>query len=202
MTKKSEKYNTLIEVAKKLIYKQGFDTTTLSDISLEANVPLGNLYYYFKEKPDIGMAVLNSIAFEQKMLLEAWSKESSPHKRLDAFLKHAEEQQKIIALHGCHIGTLCQELGKKGGKLHHLTAKIMIESLFWLEKQVLELGFEEEASDLSLDLMYRLQGAFLLCYVLKEPKLIVRQVALLQDFIQERMFEKINMLEERHKANA
>ena len=42
--------------------------------------------------------------------------------------------------------------------------------------------------------MCKLQGAFLLAYALKDSNLIVRQVALLQDFIRQKMPEKTNAL--------
>lgn len=70
----------------------------------------------------------------------------------------------------------------------------MLNTLLWIEAQFYTLGFTEEASDLSLDLMCKLQGAFLLAYALKDSNLIVRQVALLQDFIRQKMPEKTNAL--------
>lgn len=86
MPKKSDKRKRLIDAAKQLIYQQGFNATTLADIGNEADVPLGNIYYYFKEKADIGAAILHSIAGDQKTFLEHLSKESSPRVRLHYFL--------------------------------------------------------------------------------------------------------------------
>jgi AcrR family transcriptional regulator len=43
--KPTYKRDALVNVAKKLIYSQGFNITTLVDIANEAGVPLGNLYY-------------------------------------------------------------------------------------------------------------------------------------------------------------
>lgn len=69
MTRKLiDKRDALINAAKKLIYKQDFNITTLAEIANEADVPLGNIYYYFKTKADIGMAVLNAIALEENIL--------------------------------------------------------------------------------------------------------------------------------------
>jgi TetR/AcrR family transcriptional repressor of nem operon len=150
----------LIDAAKKLIYQQGFNITTLSDIANEADVPLGNIYYYFKTKADIGAAVLNSIAVEQQIFFEHLNKEPSPKTRLHYFLEHTKQDHKLIMLQGCRIGTLCQEFAREGGVLHKLAAKLMMDALLWVEAQFYTLGFVEEASDLSLDLMYRLQGCF------------------------------------------
>src|SRR5277367_2099027 len=47
----------LIEAAVKVTYQHGFETTALADIAEEARVPLGNVYYYFKTKDEIGEAI-------------------------------------------------------------------------------------------------------------------------------------------------
>lgn len=200
MSRKADKRERLIDAAKKLIYQQGFNVTTLADISHEADVPLGNLYYYFKTKADIGMAVLNSITLEQKTFLEHLNKES-PKTRLYYFLEHAKQDRKLIILQGCRIGTLCQEFAKEDGVLYKLAANIMMDALLWMEAQFYTLGFIEEASYLSLHLMYGLQGAFLLAYALKDSNLLTRQITLLQEFIKERTVEKVNGFEENIRAS-
>lgn len=196
MSRKSDKRNRLIDAAKNLIYQQGFNITTLSDLANEADVPLGNIYYYFKEKADIGVAVLNSIAAEQKIFFEHLNKEPSPKIRLYYFLEHAKQEAKLMAFQGAPIGTLCQELAKERGILHNLAAKLMMDCLLWIEAQFYTLGYIEEASDLSLDLMYKLQGICLLGYAFKDSNLIVRQIILLQDFIKERIPKKVNKVAE------
>ena len=51
--KQNDKRDRLVEAADKLIYEKTFHTTTLADIAKEADVPLGNVYYYFKTKDAI-----------------------------------------------------------------------------------------------------------------------------------------------------
>jgi hypothetical protein len=96
---------------------------------------------------------------------------------------------------GGRIGTLCQELAKERGILHNLAAKLMMDCLLWIEAQFYTLGYIEEASDLSLDLMYKLQGRCLLGYAFKDSNLIIRQITLLQDFFKEQISEKKTKLE-------
>jgi len=186
----NSKRSRLIEAARKLIYQQGFNMTTLADIATDARVPLGNVYYYFKTKADIGIAVLNLIATEQQTLLENLDKEPSAKARLHYLLEHLKQEGKLIALQGCHIGTLCQELAKeRGSALHKLAAKAMMDLLLWIEAQFNALGFVEEASNLSLEFMYKLQGIFLLGHAFKYSSLIVRQITLLQETIKEQTAE-------------
>ena len=59
---------------KALIHKQGFNLTTLADIAQEANVPLGNVYYYFKTKESIAEAVIANRGRELHEALQIWEK--------------------------------------------------------------------------------------------------------------------------------
>ncbi len=52
------KRDRLIEAAKAAFYQQGFAPTTLADIAARAEVPLGNVYYYFRTKDEILAAVI------------------------------------------------------------------------------------------------------------------------------------------------
>ena len=48
-----------MESARALIHEQGVQRTTLADIAERADVPLGNVYYYFKTKDDLIGAVVD-----------------------------------------------------------------------------------------------------------------------------------------------
>jgi AcrR family transcriptional regulator len=53
-----DKRTRLIETAMKLAYRNGFRETSLADIAEAAHVPVGNVYYYFKTKEELGEAVV------------------------------------------------------------------------------------------------------------------------------------------------
>jgi AcrR family transcriptional regulator len=53
-----DKRSRLVSAAVGLAYQNGFGATSLADIAREAEVPLGNLYYYFKTKDEIGEAIV------------------------------------------------------------------------------------------------------------------------------------------------
>ena len=42
----------------KLAYTDGFRESSLADIAKAARVPVGNVYYYFKTKEELGEAVV------------------------------------------------------------------------------------------------------------------------------------------------
>ena len=60
MPRTSDKRERLVNSADTLILRQGFKQTTLADIADDSGVPLGNVYYYFKSKEDIGMSVIEA----------------------------------------------------------------------------------------------------------------------------------------------
>jgi AcrR family transcriptional regulator len=62
MPRKSDKRSRLVASAKKHILRQEFDVTTFSDIAIDAKAAVDNVYYYFKEKIDIALAVLETMS--------------------------------------------------------------------------------------------------------------------------------------------
>ncbi|MAZ44847.1 MAG: TetR family transcriptional regulator [Legionellales bacterium] len=175
MPRKTDKRIRLIEAAKVLIHQQGFNLTTLADIAQEADVPLGNVYYYFKTKEAIGIAVIERRATEWAELLASWSENADPLARLFSLVDHGMGELDLIARYGCPIGGLCQELGKQGGSLADLAAKLLHDILEWSEEQFKGLGFSDRSKELALSLISNIQGMYLLTHTFKDPKLASRQ---------------------------
>lgn len=184
MPRKTDKREKLIGAAKVLIHQQGFNLTTLADIAQEADVPLGNVYYYFKTKDAIGEAVIERRAAEIAEYLKQLEENTDPRARLISLLRFTTEEMELTARFGCSIGGLCQELGKQGGTLADQAAKLLHDILNWSEAQFRTLGFGEKSSDLALNLVSSIQGMHLLTHTFKDPKLTVRQTKLIQDWLE------------------
>jgi AcrR family transcriptional regulator len=193
MPRKTDKRIRLIEAAKILIHQQGFNLTTLADIAQEADVPLGNVYYYFKTKEAIGIAVIEKRSAEWSERLASWSEISDPLARLMALVKYSLENLDITARFGCPIGGLCQELGKQGGPLSDLAAKLLHDILQWSEEQFRSLNFDEKAPGLGLNLISSIQGMFLLTHTFKDPKLAQRQTEELRAWLESLANRKVQM---------
>jgi len=183
MPRKTDKRVRLIEAAKVLIHQQGFNLTTLADIAQEADVPLGNVYYYFKTKEAIGEAVIEKRSAEIAEFLTKLDEISEPKARLAALLDCTTEELELTARFGCPIGGLCQELGKQGGSLADQAAKLLHDTLSWSESQFRTLGFGDKSSDLSLYLVSSIQGMYLLTHTFKDPKLAIRQAKMIRDWL-------------------
>ena len=121
----SDKRTRLIEAANKLIHQQGFNLTTLADIARESEVPLGNVYYYFKTKEEIGSALIEHRANFYRGMIESWNRLPDPKQRLAALIEMVSGERETLAQSGCPIGSLCQELHKDGGPLADKSASLM-----------------------------------------------------------------------------
>lgn len=173
MIRSSDKRQRLIEAAKRLMYQQGFYKTTLAHIAQAAEVPLGNVYYYFKTKEDIAAAVIAERYAEWSAVKEAWEQDPDPRQRLLAFVALLVEARQAIADHGCPVGSLCQELDKQRTWLADRVDAILKSQLHWVGEQFRQLG-KSDAEELSLRLMVSLQGVSVLASALNDPDLVNR----------------------------
>jgi TetR/AcrR family transcriptional repressor of nem operon len=177
MPRTNSKRARLTAAARQLIHATGYTQTTLADIAQAAEVPLGNVYYYFKTKQDLAKAVIEEQLHEFNELTQELDKKNDPHARIDGFLSMLVLESKSIADHGCPIGGLCTELNKSDEQLAKLANALMQAQLDWLTQQFRQMGKSEEAAELALQLLTQLQGATVLAHVFKDSNLFTRQVA-------------------------
>src|SRR5579859_1288095 len=64
----------LLRAAETVTYRHGFSRTALADIAKEAKFPLGNVYYYFKTKDELGDALVKLRVQRFRKLLETFDK--------------------------------------------------------------------------------------------------------------------------------
>jgi AcrR family transcriptional regulator len=182
-----DKRERLMEAARSLIHRQGFDRTTLADIAKESGVPLGNVYYYFKTKDDIAAAVIDE--YQQiidGMLRELEENEPDPRKRLLFLVRRTSNAKDELASHGCPIGSLCLELNKCrcDTELAARADSIFGNQIKWATKQFKALG-KKDAADLAVELIASLQGTILLANATHSPEMADRQLARLGRWIAE-----------------
>src|ERR1700737_3619228 len=154
----ADKRARLIETAMKLAYKRGFRETSLADIAEAAHVPVGNVYYYFKTKDELGEAVVERRLAEFRAFREEMDRLSSPKERLFAFVERIQSNREQLARGGCPLGGLCSELHKEGGALAKKSAALFTEPMGWLEEQFRAAGHEEDSRELAVHLFSAFQG--------------------------------------------
>ena len=172
----------LIEGARELIHEQGVHRTTLADVAARADVPLGNVYYYFKSKDELVGAVIDSYKGEAAVLIQGFERHRSPQARLKALVQSWTQMRDAVARYGCPMGTLCAELDKVGDGRDRDAAEIMGLIIDWAEGQLRLLG-RRDARDLAVSLFAGVQGAALLASNFRDPQILTRQGKLLERWI-------------------
>ena len=167
----------------KLAYRDGFRETSLADIAKAAHVPVGNVYYYFKTKEELGEAVVERRLNEIQSFRAKMDQLSSPKERLFAFVDSIERNREQLARGGCPLGGLCAELHREGGALAKRSAELYTEPMGWIEEQFRAAGHEKDSRELAVHLFCAFQGMAAVAHVANDPDLIVMEVKRLKDWI-------------------
>jgi AcrR family transcriptional regulator len=150
------------------------EKTTLADIAAAAEVPLGNVYYYFKTKNDLLRAVVETHLDEASALLTAIeAAHDAPRERLKALFGALAGQGELIARYGCPHGSLCLELDKRADG-PGLAAELMTVPIDWAARQFQAIG-RPDARDLAVQVIASYQGTALLTSTLRDPDLMTRE---------------------------
>src|ERR671930_1138681 len=179
---KSGKRERLVESATTLFHEQGVQRTTLAEVAERAEVPLGNVYYYFKTKDDLLGAVLAGYQEQAAGLIASFERSRTPQARLKALVRNWVDMRDAVVRHGCPMGTLCAELDKNQGGLDREAAEVMARIIDWSEAQFRQLG-KPDARDLALALFAGIQGAALLANTFRDPTILSRQARHLERWI-------------------
>jgi AcrR family transcriptional regulator len=179
----ADKRARLIETTMKLAYKHGFRETSLADIAEAARVPIGNVYYYFKTKDELGEAVVERRLAEFRAFREELDRLSSPKERLFAFVERIQSNREQLARGGCPLGGLCTELHKEGGPLAKKSAALFSEPMRWLEEQFRALGHEKDSRELAVHFFSAFQGMAAVALGANDPEVVVMETKRLKDWI-------------------
>jgi TetR/AcrR family transcriptional regulator, transcriptional repressor for nem operon len=177
------KRSQLIQSAMTVVYRHGFREARLVDIAADANVPPGNVYYYFKTKEEIGAAIVDEHLAQIKGLQLRLDKLDSPQERLCAFVQVTFENRKMLARGGCPTGTLCTELHKEEGTLAKRSTVLFEQLLGWLKAQFEALGLRADSRGLAVHLLSALEGTAVLAHSLSNPKIVSMETERLQEWI-------------------
>src|ERR1700730_17572014 len=162
----------LVSAARELLYQQGVENTTLADIAHAADVPLGNVYYYFKTKDEIVSAVIEAHVHDiEEAMASLDRRHRTPNGPLNALTRELTDQRDLIAQDGCPHGTLCSELEKRTSGADHATVRLLAIPIEWTERQFRAMG-RQDAHDLAVEFMAAYQGAAVLTHALRQPALM------------------------------
>ena len=172
----------LVAAARDALHRQGVEKTTLADIAAAADVPVGNVYYYFKTKDDLVEAAIDSQMRDIDELLRSLDQLRTPQARLKGLIARLGGEADLVARYGCPLGSLCSELDKRDDGVEQASARLLALPIGWLEQQFRALR-RRDARELAIGLMSAYEGAALLTNTFRDPKIMVGECRRLERWI-------------------
>jgi TetR/AcrR family transcriptional repressor of nem operon len=172
----------LVAAARDAFHHQGVENTTLADIAAAADVPVGNVYYYFKTKDDLVDAAIDSQIWDIQQLLRSLDELGSPQARLKGLIARLGGEADLVARYGCPLGSLCSELDKRDDGVDRISARLLGLPITWLEQQFRAMR-RRDARELAIALMSAYEGAALLSNTFRDPKIMTGECRRLERWI-------------------
>jgi TetR/AcrR family transcriptional repressor of nem operon len=151
-------------------------------VAAAADVPVGNVYYYFKTKDDLLSAVISAYDNDFAMLDAVLSRHRTPKARLKALVRTWTAARERLARYGCPIGSLCSELDKRDDDITSEASAVLARLITVAQEQFEQLG-RRDARELAVALVASYEGIALIANTLRDPELINTEARRLERWI-------------------
>ncbi len=141
MSRKSDKKERLVSAAAKLFWQHGFHGTSIKDIAQEANVPLGNVYYYFPDKAKLALAVTDIFTSDTEAMLEdIAASDPDPRKRLVQLFDRLAGSDGSRIRHGCPIALAARDFRGPAPQAAINAGEAFSKLIIWIARQRQAMG--------------------------------------------------------------
>jgi AcrR family transcriptional regulator len=131
----------IINAAKSLFIKDGFDNTAVSDIANHINVASGLVYHYFKSKTDLLYAVIDEVVKEEAKIKEKIVAEHKG-KAIECLMLLFSQKSMLSKKYGQLLNCLTNDQALK-----EYTEKRMVSSIEAFAVSLIERGNEDGSWD-------------------------------------------------------
>jgi TetR/AcrR family transcriptional repressor of nem operon len=175
----------LIDSASTLFHHNGMNATSLADIAKDADIPIGNVYYYFKTKEELALAAV-SRRKEQFTTAYALLDEGfdDPRQRLIEALGYFEKIRDEYVKYGCPVGKIINDADVEKDNVAKTAAQILTDFVDWAERQFRQLGHSGNARSYAISLIAGIQGAAVMCKALGDPQVVSDEMARLTNWLE------------------
>ncbi len=163
--------NRILQTAGEMLYRQGYNSTSVDDIAAAAGVSKSNFYYHFPSKEDLGLAVL-AVRREQleRLLLDTLHDETlAPIVRLRRFVGALLDRHETqLERRGCPFGNLVAEMTEHSERMRCFLSGVFGELTADLSRVIREAQANNEvrsdadADELAVLLVQAIQGMHLI----------------------------------------
>lgn len=175
----------LEDAAAQLFWSRGFAATSIADLAKQADVPVGNVYYYFKSKRDLADAVADMFIQGSQAGLDDIetrypSGTSNPQKlakdRVSAFFEMLEKSHMSRAKAGCPIARSVADFAEFAPSAARKSSEALTMLTAFLGRELTRAGHPNGmiAAQQSIALW---QGAIVLAHGAADPQILMRLCA-------------------------
>lgn len=197
------KRDRLIDSAAMLFHHNGLTSTSLADIAKHADIPIGNVYYYFKTKEELALAAISKRK-EQFSAAYALLEEhiADPRQRLIEATYYFEKVRDEYTRFGCPIGKIISDADSEKDNVVVTAAQVLEDFVAWAERQFRQLGQGSDSRRYAVSLMAGVQGATVMAKAMRNPQIISDEVARLVQWMENLPNRKIQLGKVAARADA
>lgn len=179
------KRDRLIDSAAALFHKHGMVSTSLADIAKHAEIPIGNVYYYFKTKDELALAALDK---RRTMLRDVYehleASYSDPRERLVEVVRFFDKVKEEYTKYGCPIYRMITDGGDADKEVvAKAAADIYYSFVEWAENQFKLLGHTDQAHQYATSLLAGIQGGAVMAKAFGHSQIMADEFARLTEWI-------------------
>lgn len=158
-TEKQMRRNQILDAARKLLFSQGIENVSISRISKEAQLGVGTIYFYFKNKEDIFVALQEEgLAFLFSMILKIQGKSLGPDEKLAqvaaAYYDFSQNQQEYFNIINYFLASARVYFPEKQKKQIDLSGNKILKVIETIVFQGVEEGFFQEQDPRKFSIMF------------------------------------------------
>jgi AcrR family transcriptional regulator len=174
----------LLEAAMTLFHEHGMVATTIATIAEAANVPLGNVYYHFRSKDDLIVAVVQARREEVKAELALAACEANPLERLRSLIRDSKRNRELLTAHGCPYASLAQGLRDVQNQQANDAGELLRLHIDFAEVQFKALHLPKPRA-LGAEFISRLYGAFTLANAMGDATFLDSQLVSIEAWLKQ-----------------
>lgn len=190
----ASKRDRLIDSAALLFHRKGLSATSLADIAKHADIPIGNVYYYFKTKEELAMA---AIAKRKEQFFAAYSMLeehiADPRQRLIESVAYFDKIRDEYTKYACPIGKTINDASPENEAVVQMASQVLIDFVNWAERQFQALGHVADARRYATSLMAGAQGAAVMAKAMQDPQVLTDEITRLTQWIENLPNRKIQL---------
>lgn len=169
-----QKREHLLLAAADLFWLNGYSATSIADIAAAADVPLGNVYYYFKNKSDLAIGVADIFVSETRGLIDSICEtEAEPRRRVLALIRRLAETSRSRVERGCPIAQATRDFRSAAPEAAETAASSFTILISFVARELQQTGLRPSlAMGRARELIVEWQGGIALAHAMNDATIL------------------------------